>query len=60
MASNYEDFFEKPCNAFPEKKRYITEQAAKEMILRRGKETQLKIYHCKFCLGWHLASIKDF
>lgn len=49
---DYEDIFEKPCYAFPHKKRYGTENAAAGMIARRLGEARLRSYHCKSCLGW--------
>lgn len=40
------------------KHRYQTEQAANEHISKINKErkTPLRVYFCKFCLGYHLTS----
>ncbi len=52
----YDDIFNKPCWAFPHKKRYGTESAAESMIERLLGEARLHSYHCKSCQGWHLSS----
>ena len=41
------------------KRRYQTEQKAQEMIRKahkEGRKTNLRVYFCKFCLGYHLTS----
>lgn len=41
------------------KRRYQTEQKAQEMIrkaYKEGRKTNLRVYFCKFCLGYHLTS----
>lgn len=40
------------------KHRYQTEQAAQERINKihnDGRKTDLRVYFCKFCLGYHLT-----
>lgn len=41
------------------KRRYQTEQKAQEIINKihnEGRKTKLRVYFCKFCLGYHLTS----
>ena len=40
------------------KKRYNSEQVAQEAINRihKKRKTKLRVYFCKYCLGYHLTS----
>lgn len=50
----------KRCPAFPGKKRYGTQQAAKDMARLRGLDGQeLRTYACRACGGWHLALVRE-
>lgn len=42
------------------KKRYANEQQANEIINRvhKKRNTELRVYFCKKCLGYHLTHIK--
>lgn len=48
----------KRCQKFPNKRRYPTKKAAETIILMLFGESvsNLRVYYCDACKGWHLTS----